>query len=71
VDFLNPHDRKALDNGQIKAVVSSDGGLTWSTAVAISASAQFPEAISESLPVVAPDGTIFVFYADFIAGTGL
>ena len=69
-DFLNPHDRKALDNGQIKAVVSSDGGSTWSTPVAISASAQFPEAISGSLPVVAPDGTIFVFYADFIAGVG-
>ena len=69
-DFLNPHDRKALDNGQIKAVVSSDGGSTWSTPVAVSGSAQFPEAISGSLPVVAPDGTIFVFYADFIAGTG-
>ncbi len=69
-DFLNPLDPKALDNGQIKVVVSRDGGSTWSTPQAISQSAQFPEAISGSQPVVAPDGTVFVFYADFIAGTG-
>lgn len=69
-DFLNPQDRSALDNGQIKVVVSRDGGSTWSAPQAISQSAQFPEAISGSQPVVAPDGTVFVFYADFVAGTG-
>jgi hypothetical protein len=69
-DFLNPQDRNARDNGQIKVTVSQDGGSTWSAPQAISESAQFPQAISGSQPVVAPDGTVFVFYADFIAGTG-
>jgi hypothetical protein len=69
-DFLNPQDPHALDNGQIKIVVSRDGGTTWSSPIAISHSAQFPEAISGSLPVVAPDGTAYVFYADFVTGTG-
>ena len=69
-DFLNPHNRQALDNGQIKVVVSRDGGMTWSSPVAITASAQAPRAISGSLPVVAPDGTAFVFYADFTSQTG-
>jgi len=69
-DFLNPNDPHALDNGQIKVVVSRDGGTTWSAPVALSHSAQFPEAISGSLPVVAPDGTVFVFFADFISRTG-
>src|SRR2546425_249772 len=69
-DFLNPHDRHALDNGQIKVVVSRDGGTTWSSPVAITASAQAPQAISGSLPVVAPDGTAFIFYADFTSQTG-
>ncbi len=49
-DFLNPLDPLALDNGQIKVVVSRDGGSTWSPPVAISQSAQFPEAISGSEP---------------------
>ena len=39
-DFLNPLDRKALDNGQIKVVVSRDGGATWSEPVSISDSAK-------------------------------
>ncbi len=69
-DFLNPLDPLALDNGQIKVVVSRDGGATWSAPVAISRSAQFPDAISGSLPVVAPGGTAFVFYADFRSRTG-
>jgi hypothetical protein len=69
-DFLNPQDPHALDNGQIKVVVSQDGGATWSAPTTISHSAQFPEAISGSVPVVAPDGTAFVFYADFTSGTG-
>ncbi len=68
-DFLNPNDPAALDNGQIKLVVSRDGGTTWSSPVAISPDALFPRAISGSLPVVAPDGTVFVFYADFISRT--
>ena len=69
-DFLNPQDPQALDNGQIKVVVSRDGGATWSAPVALSDSAQFPRAISGSVPVVAPDGTAYVFYADFISNTG-
>ena len=69
-DFLNPQDPNALDNGQIKVVVSRDGGHTWSAPVALTRSAQFPDAISGSLPVVAPDGTVYVFYADFVSRTG-
>ncbi|HET7011309.1 MAG TPA: sialidase family protein [Anaerolineales bacterium] len=69
-DFLNPTDPLARDNGQIKVVVSRDGGATWSDPLAISESAQFPKAISGSLPVVAADGTAYVFYADFTANTG-
>lgn len=69
-DFLNPQDPHALDNGQIKVVVSRDGGSSWSGPAAISHSAQFPEAISGSLPVVAPDGTSYIFYADFTSRTG-
>lgn len=69
-DFLNPIDPLASDNGQIKVVVSRDGGLSWSEPAAISHSAQFPESISGSLPVVAHDGTVYVFFADFFAGTG-
>jgi hypothetical protein len=69
-DFLNPQDPHARDNGQIKVVVSRDGGATWSTPVALTRSAQFPDAISGSLPVVAPDGTAYVFYADFVSNTG-
>ncbi len=69
-DFLNPLDPLARDNGQIKVVVSRDGGTTWSAGIAISESAQFPQAISGSVPVVAPDGTAYVFYADFTSSTG-
>src|SRR5439155_1817344 len=69
-DFLNPQNKKALDNGQIKVVVSHDGGATWSAPIAISESAQFPEAISGSLPLVGPDGAAYIFYADFISNTG-
>ncbi len=68
-DFLNPNDPAAFDNGQIKLVVSQDGGSTWSSPVAVSPDALFPRAISGSLPVVAPDGTVYVFYADFISRT--
>ncbi len=69
-DFLNSTDPHALDNGQIKVVASRDGGATWSEPIALSHSAQYPEAISGSLPVVGPDGTVYVFYADFISNTG-
>ncbi len=69
-DFLNPLDPLARDNGQIKVVVSTDGGASWAAPVAISRSAQFPDAISGSLPVVAPDGTAYVVYADFRSRTG-
>lgn len=69
-DFLNPQAPHALDNGQIKVVVSRDGGTIWSSPTAISHSAQFPEAISGSVPVIAPDGTAYIFYADFVSNTG-
>jgi hypothetical protein len=69
-DFLNPQSPSALDNGQINVVFSGDGGATWSAPVHISPDALAPEAISGSNPVVAPDGTVFVFYADFTQGTG-
>ena len=69
-DFLNPQSRSALDNGQINVVFSGDGGSTWSAPVHISPDALAPEAISGSNPVVAPDGIVFVFYADFTQGTG-
>jgi hypothetical protein len=69
-DFLNPQDPHGLDNGQIKVVRSTDGGATWSEPIAISESAQFPQAISGSNPVVAPDGTVYIFYADFTSNTG-
>ncbi len=69
-DFLNPNDPSSLDNGQIKLVRSTDGGHTWSKPIALSPDALFPRAISGSNPVVGPDGTLYVFYADFTAGTG-
>jgi len=51
---------------RIDVVVSSDGGLTWSTPVVVSdeASLATSEVIIGSLPVVAPDGAVYVFYVD-------
>jgi hypothetical protein len=69
-EFLNPNDPNALDNGQIRLVKSTDGGHTWSSPLALSPDALFPRAISGSDPVVAPDGTLYVFYADFTSQTG-
>ncbi|HZY47684.1 MAG TPA: hypothetical protein VFE96_07805, partial [Candidatus Bathyarchaeia archaeon] len=69
-EFLLPNDPNALDNGQIRIVKSTDGGVTWSSPLALSPDALFPRAISGSDPVVAPDGTLYVFYADFTSGTG-
>jgi len=69
-DFLNPNNPSALDDGQIKLVKSSDGGHTWSRAKTLSPDALFPRAISGSNPVVGPDGTLYVFYADFTSDTG-
>jgi hypothetical protein len=69
-EFLNPNDPNALDNGQIRLVKSADGGHTWSASRILSPDAMFPRAISGSDPVVAPDGTLYVFYADFTSRTG-
>ncbi len=69
-DFLNPNNPSALDDGQIKIVKSTDGGHHWSTPKALSPDALFPRAISGSNPVVSPDGTLYVFYADFTSDTG-
>src|SRR3989441_5098791 len=45
----------------VRVAVSRDGGLTWSAPVAVTSAT-----ISQlgTLPVVAPDGTVYVFYAE-------
>jgi hypothetical protein len=46
----------------IKAVFSRDGGLTWSAPAAVSHPTKVNQNITGSLPVVAPDGTVYVFW---------
>lgn len=53
---------------QIKAAVSQDGGLTWSNPVPVSPAVLLDEEVQDSLPVVAPDGTVYVFYIQFTSG---
>lgn len=54
----------------IRVVVSRDGGRTWSSPVALSRLIPIQqvgvvEGVQDSVPVVAPNGTVFVFYMDY------
>lgn len=57
---------------KINVVVSRDGGQRWSPPVTVSrvASIYTDDYIIGSLPLVAPDGTAYVFYADGNGRTG-
>ncbi len=56
---------------QIQVAVSRDKGETWSSPIGVSQSAPADtEGLFGALPVVAPDGAVYVFYADFLAHTG-
>ncbi len=57
------------DSSQIKTVASKDGGLTWSNPKEVSRVALPPNEVQGSLPVVAPDGSVFIFYADIGSGS--
>ena len=51
---------------RIQVVVSSDGGRTWTTPVIVSdeASLLSNRVILGSVPLVAPDGTVYIFWVD-------
>jgi len=49
----------------IKTVFSRDGGATWSAPTAVSRAARSNN-ITGALPVVAPDGTVYVFWASIL-----
>jgi hypothetical protein len=50
----------------VKIVVSRDGAATWSAPLLIAPFPANPTGFSQSpLPVVAPDGTAYVFYAEY------
>ncbi len=52
-------------NTFIAVQVSHDGGTTWSPRIVLSRrSADLQELLFDALPVVAPDGTAYVFYMD-------
>ncbi len=48
---------------QMKVVFSRDGGLTWSASVSVGPGYQSPQIALDALPVVAPDGTVYLFYS--------
>ncbi len=57
-----------IQGDQIEAVISRDGGATWSLPAVIAAPAANEKAAvtrAGTLPVVAADGTVYVFYAEF------
>ncbi len=55
----------------ISVRISRDAGATWSPAATVSRVAPFPAGeVQGSQPVVAPDGTIYVFYADYLLPAG-
>src|SRR5713226_5603866 len=68
--YLSYTDSPTFDE-MIKVTVSRDGGQTWSDPAIISPIVQFleDEGVSGSLPVVAPDETVYVFYQVFNVGT--
>lgn len=47
----------------IRVTVSKDGGATWSTPVTLD-TRSFPTILEASLPVVAPDGAVYVIYSE-------
>ncbi len=56
---------------QIQVAVSRDQGQTWSSPIGVSQLAPaFTEGLFGALPVAAPDGTVYVFYADMVFNTG-
>src|SRR3989449_2266300 len=56
---------------RIMVAVSRDRGITWSNPIAVSpATSSNNEALEGALPVVAPDGTVYIFYADIVFVTG-
>ncbi|MGH9750142.1 MAG: sialidase family protein [Candidatus Polarisedimenticolia bacterium] len=56
---------------EIQVVVSRDRGLTWSAPVTIERSLSFSDnLLFGALPVLASDGTAYVFYSRFDYGTG-
>ena len=55
----------------IRVRASRDAGATWSSAATVSRVAPFPAGeVQGSLPVVAPDGSLYVFYADYALPSG-
>ena len=56
----------------IKVTASRDGGQTWSSPASLdTVNGRNPESFFGSLPVVAPDGTVYVFYMQFKFSTGV
>ena len=54
---------------EIAVVASHDGGATWDAPRGVSGVVPFPqEEVSGSLPVVAPGGAVYVFYAHYRPG---
>jgi hypothetical protein len=51
--------------GKVVFARSTDGGLTWSRPIDISRSFEIPRQTQGSLPVVGPDGTVYVMWVDF------
>ncbi len=57
--------------GQIQVATSRDGGLAWSQPAGVGPIVdQRVRAVFGALPVAAPDGTVYVFYSDFLLTTG-
>ena len=56
-----------LEGRTIRLVVSLDGGATWSRPLSISRTAPYESdtSVQGSLPVVGPDGTVYVFFSDY------
>ncbi len=57
---------------QVKVTSSQNGGSAWSTPVVLATGAPYPanpiNGLLDALPVVAPDGTAYVFYTDWFLG---
>lgn len=52
----------------IRVVLSRDAGRTWSVPALIAPAVPDTEVINGTLPVVAPDGTVYVFYSHWTIG---